>query len=130
MKGIYLQPASQQHILACCRYVAPEYLDGANKYFCKRHRRKMRASKCMTIDEGPAVLVLQLKRFAFAGFGAAGMSSKIHKKVSCTTSIVKPSSSPCSQPTPGSFEHLGGKVAGLTYLQLCHIRYLLPLCTM
>lgn len=65
------------------RYVAPEYLDGANKYWCKRHRAKMRASKCMTIDAGPNVLILQLKRFAFAGFGAAGLGHKLHKKVGC-----------------------------------------------
>lgn len=63
------------------RYTAPEILDGANKYFCKRHRAKMRARKCMTIDSGPPVLILQLKRFAFAGFGLSGMSSKIHRKV-------------------------------------------------
>ncbi|KAK9813326.1 hypothetical protein WJX73_000133 [Symbiochloris irregularis] len=67
------------------RYTAPEILDGANKYWCKRHRAKMRARKCMTIDIGPPVLILQLKRFAFAGFGLKGMSSKIHRKVDFDT---------------------------------------------
>ena len=58
------------------RFTSSEYLDGANKYICPKQKQKVRAAKCMTIDQAPAVLVVQLKRFEFSMFG-----HKINKKV-------------------------------------------------
>ena len=58
------------------RFTTSEYLDGANKYICPKQKQKVRAAKCMSIDQAPAVLVLQLKRFEFSMFG-----HKINKKV-------------------------------------------------
>lgn len=58
------------------RFTGSEYLDGANKYICPKQKRKVRAAKCMTVEQAPAVLVIQLKRFEFSMFG-----HKINKKV-------------------------------------------------
>lgn len=62
------------------RFTSSEYLDGANKYICPKQKRKVRAAKCMTVEQAPAVLVIQLKRFEFSMFG-----HKINKKVRHTS---------------------------------------------
>lgn len=65
------------------RFTSSEYLDGANKYICPKQKQKVRAAKCMTVDQAPAVLVVQLKRFEFSMFG-----HKINKKVcSCADCV-------------------------------------------
>lgn len=64
------------------RFTTSEYLDGPNKYICPKQKKKVRAAKCMTIDQAPAVLVVQLKRFEFSMFG-----HKINKKVSLSHTL-------------------------------------------
>ncbi|KAL3153836.1 hypothetical protein ABBQ32_013412 [Trebouxia sp. C0010 RCD-2024] len=64
------------------RFTTSEYLDGPNKYICPKQKKKVRAAKCMTIDQAPAVLVVQLKRFEFSMFG-----HKINKKVDFETEL-------------------------------------------
>lgn len=73
--SLEINKASSVH-KALQRFTSSEYLDGANKYICPKQKQKVRAAKCMTIDQAPAVLVVQLKRFEFSMFG-----HKINKKV-------------------------------------------------
>jgi ubiquitin carboxyl-terminal hydrolase 36/42 len=56
-------------------YTRPEYLDAENRYKCPKQARLVRASKRLSIERAPPVLVVQLKRFEFAAHG-----SKIAKK--------------------------------------------------
>jgi hypothetical protein len=55
------------------RFVSAEVLDEQNKWKCPRCKRPVCARKQMTIRKPPAVLTIQLKRFAFNPFGGGGM---------------------------------------------------------
>jgi len=46
-------------------YTNKEKLYGTNKYFCERCNKKSNATKQLTINESPNILVLHLKRFEF-----------------------------------------------------------------
>lgn len=62
---------------ALTRFTAIEVLDGDNKYFCSKCKKKVRAHKQFTIDYAPHVLTVQFKRFSSSG----GFGGKIDKKV-------------------------------------------------
>ena len=66
------------------RFTAGEVLQGDNAYRCPRQGRLTRATKRITIDCPPPVLVLQLKRFEFSMFG-----HKIDKKVCPMPGVVQ-----------------------------------------
>ncbi|MCO5611304.1 hypothetical protein L7F22_065556 [Adiantum nelumboides] len=62
---------------ALTRFTGIEVLDGDNKYFCSKCKKKVRAHKQFTIDYAPHVLTVQFKRFSSSGrFGG-----KIDKNV-------------------------------------------------
>lgn len=48
-------------------FTKPEQLSHGNEWTCDGCKRKVKATKQMTISEAPAVLVVHLKRFAFGG---------------------------------------------------------------
>eukprot|EP00111_Clytia_hemisphaerica_P005319 TCONS_00015364-protein len=58
--------------------VFPDRLDGDNKYFCDRCRKKTVAQKRGTIHKAPNVLTLQLKRFDFSKMFGGKISKDIH----------------------------------------------------
>ena len=47
------------------RFTAPEVLDGPNKYYCEKYKKRMKANKRFTIDKAPPVLAVHLKRFDY-----------------------------------------------------------------
>jgi hypothetical protein len=59
----------------------PEKLIGENQYFCSKCKKKMDAEKRITVSQAPIVLTLQLKRFAFRGYGN---DQKIAKHITFT----------------------------------------------
>ncbi|KAI5055170.1 hypothetical protein GOP47_0030514 [Adiantum capillus-veneris] len=64
-------------VKALTRFTAIEILDGDNKYFCSKCKKKVRAHKQFTIDCAPHVLTVQFKRFSSSG----GFGGKIDKNV-------------------------------------------------
>ncbi|MCO5603363.1 hypothetical protein L7F22_057513 [Adiantum nelumboides] len=62
---------------ALTRFTGIEVLDGDNKYFCSKCKKKVRAHKQFTIDYAPHVLTVQFKRFSSSG----GFGGKIDKNV-------------------------------------------------
>lgn len=54
------------------RFSATETLDADNKWKCPRCKQAVCAKKRMTIRRPPAILNLQLKRFAFGAGGGGG----------------------------------------------------------
>jgi ubiquitin carboxyl-terminal hydrolase 36/42 len=62
---------------ALARFTAVESLDGNNKYYCSRCKKKVPALKQFTVDKAPNVLTIQFKRFS--GTGSSG--GKLDKKI-------------------------------------------------
>ncbi|KAH7294343.1 hypothetical protein KP509_28G067600 [Ceratopteris richardii] len=62
---------------ALARFTATDILDGDNKYFCGKCRRKVKAHKQFKIHDAPHVLTIQFKRFSSSG----GFGGKIDKNV-------------------------------------------------
>lgn len=60
------------------RSVLPDRLDGDNKYFCERCRKKTVAQKRGSIHKEPNVLTLQLKRFDFSRMFGGKVSKEVH----------------------------------------------------
>ena len=60
-------------------FCAPEKLTGTNQYACANCKTKVDAEKRVLISRTPVVLTLQLKRFAYRGYG---YDQKISKLVS------------------------------------------------
>lgn len=58
-------------------FIKIEKLSSGNEWFCDQCKKKVKASKQMTINKSPNVLVLHLKRFSFGG-----VSGKINKNIS------------------------------------------------
>ena len=97
------------------RFTSSEYLDGANKYICPKQKQKVRAAKCMTIDQAPAVLVVQLKRFEFSMFG-----HKINKQVSQVTAGINAITIRCMLLDTAGMNHTADSLLHMTgcqYLQ-------------
>lgn len=63
------------------RFTSSESLDGSNMYKCPRENRMVRAKKRMAVEDAPAVLIVQLKRFEFS----ARSRTKISKRVEFDT---------------------------------------------
>ncbi|THV08306.1 cysteine proteinase [Dendrothele bispora CBS 962.96] len=49
------------------RFVAPDYLKGADKYKCEKCKKHVNAEKRFSIHDSPVVLTVQLKRFSPLG---------------------------------------------------------------
>lgn len=58
------------------RFTQPEVLDEKNKWKCPRCKKAVCARKQLTIRRPPAILTIQLKRFAFSPFGGMGMGMR------------------------------------------------------
>ncbi|KAL0580075.1 hypothetical protein V5O48_001934 [Marasmius crinis-equi] len=57
-----------QHLNGALRkFVAPDYLKGADKYKCEKCKKHVNAEKRFTIHDAPAVLTVHLKRFSPMG---------------------------------------------------------------
>ncbi|KAJ3769964.1 Usp36 protein [Lentinula raphanica] len=57
-----------QHVKDALRkFVAPDYLKGADKYKCEKCKKHVNATKHFTIHEAPPVLTIHLKRFSPLG---------------------------------------------------------------
>ncbi|KAL0067665.1 hypothetical protein AAF712_005380 [Marasmius tenuissimus] len=53
--------------VALKKFVAPDYLKGADKYKCEKCKKPVNAEKRFTIHDAPAVLTVHLKRFSPMG---------------------------------------------------------------
>ncbi|KAI9352015.1 hypothetical protein BDR26DRAFT_832456 [Obelidium mucronatum] len=62
---------------ALARFTKTETLNGDNRYRCSKCKTLVDATKQMTILEAPKILVLQLKRFEFSGFGGGKIGKMV-----------------------------------------------------
>ncbi|ESK95065.1 usp36 protein [Moniliophthora roreri MCA 2997] len=58
---------TQQLNAALRKFVAPDYLKGADKYKCEKCKKHVNAEKRFTIHDAPAVLTVHFKRFSPMG---------------------------------------------------------------
>lgn len=76
------------------QFTSPEWLDGDNKYKCDRCKGYVRAGKRLSIEVGPNILTIALKRFQAGRFG------KLNKRVSFPSELhISPYMS--KEPEPG-----------------------------
>ena len=64
-------------------FTAVETLGHSNAYFCETCKRKSTATKQLTIHTLPNILVIQLKRFSFAG----SLGGKISRHIAFETEL-------------------------------------------
>lgn len=89
-----------------------EVLDSDNRWRCSGCKKRVRATKQLTVFRPPLSLCIQLKRFSFSefgGFGYGGSGQKITKRVSYPADLRLPLSDgrSCEYQLTGAVLHLG-----------------------
>jgi len=99
------------------RFFKQERLDGDNKYFCEKCKKKVIASKGYVIEKSPDTLFLHLKRFN--NFGR-----KISKRIQFPEkfSMKKVALDKSSYELYGVIVHMGGSLMGGHYYAYCKIK--------
>ena len=102
------------------KFTSVEVLQGANAYKCKGCDKKVTAKKQFSLDQLPAVLTFQMKRFDVFRGGAA----KIHRKIGFPTVLdaTPYSSDPCDSTLyelVGVVVHMGTTLTSGHYYAYC-----------